>query len=453
MVILRLLAVGAIAALVAVVAGCGGESRRAENCVILRLHGSTTIGSAAAPALAREYLRWLGADTVSVTAGADPQEVYVVGGFGGRSDTVAIRSNGSRAGLRDLAEGSCEIAMSSMTADSADCQRLSHLGDMRSVECRHEIARDGLVVVVNPLNPLDYMSMRDVREVFGGKIRHWSVLTGLFSDSIHVYCPDGFSGTYWTFAGQVMGATPLSSSSVMAGSRVVASSVSRDPRGVGVVSMALIDGNRAVSISEDGVAAVAPGTFSVATGDYPLIRPLVLYHAHKSDNGHIEAFIELTSTPPGRAAIEACGLVSDTVRVGEYQPAADAPREYREMASGALRLSTTFRFESDGRRLDERSREQLGQLVRFLQREGLTRCEVRLAGFADARGSDDESRAVSSRLAQSAATTLRAALNINTSVIALGARMPVASNATTEGRARNRRVEVWLACGRQAVRE
>jgi outer membrane protein OmpA-like peptidoglycan-associated protein len=65
-----------------------------------------------------------------------------------------------------------------------------------------------------------------------------------------------------------------------------------------------------------------------------------------------------------------------------------------------------------------------------------------LAGFSDSLGSPELNRALSLSRAQAVAARLKG-LPI-AGVVGLGPQFPVACEGSAEGRARNRRVEIWL---------
>ncbi len=66
---------------------------------------------------------------------------------------------------------------------------------------------------------------------------------------------------------------------------------------------------------------------------------------------------------------------------------------------------------------------------------------VRVTGHTDARGSASYNRALSLRRARAVAAVLRSG---RVRVVAAGEWQPVASNRAAAGRARNRRVEIWV---------
>lgn len=83
--------------------------------------------------------------------------------------TVEIQQSDSSTGLTDAADGICDIAMVSRDLKESEIQR----GLTATV-----MARDGIVVIVHPDNPIENLTKEQVRDIFIGAITGWDeVLT------------------------------------------------------------------------------------------------------------------------------------------------------------------------------------------------------------------------------------------------------------------------------------
>ncbi|CAI8698383.1 OmpA family protein [Burkholderia pyrrocinia] len=109
-----------------------------------------------------------------------------------------------------------------------------------------------------------------------------------------------------------------------------------------------------------------------------------------------------------------------------------------------VNLSGDALFATDHATLAPTARESLDRLLS--ERADRTYSQVTITGFTDTVGSDDYNLALSKRRAESVAAYLKAhGLKADTlTVTGRGKADPVASNATPEGRASNRRVEITL---------
>ncbi|MDR9824122.1 OmpA family protein, partial [Vibrio sp. FNV 38] len=79
--------------------------------------------------------------------------------------------------------------------------------------------------------------------------------------------------------------------------------------------------------------------------------------------------------------------------------------------------------------------------------------DVLIEGHTDNVGSDEVNQKISENRASTVATTLKRDFNVKNdiSVIGKGKKEPIASNATAEGRAKNRRVEIILTTDEEEV--
>jgi len=111
------------------------------------------------------------------------------------------------------------------------------------------------------------------------------------------------------------------------------------------------------------------------------------------------------------------------------------------------RLSTTFRFRTGSSRMDERGRIDMKRLVDFL-RDKPEGTKVMLVGFTDSIGAFESNRELSiGRAGEVRQALLEAAggemPNIEFDHTGFGEIAPSACNTSENGRAVNRRVEVW----------
>ncbi|HGL6716950.1 OmpA family protein [Burkholderia contaminans] len=109
-----------------------------------------------------------------------------------------------------------------------------------------------------------------------------------------------------------------------------------------------------------------------------------------------------------------------------------------------VNLSGDALFATDHATLAPTARESLDRLLS--ERADHTYSQVSVTGFTDSVGSDDYNLALSKRRAEAVAAYLKAhGLKTDSlTVTGRGKADPVASNATPEGRASNRRVEIRL---------
>jgi phosphate transport system substrate-binding protein len=107
-------------------------------------------------------------------------------------------------------------------------------------------------------------------------------------------------------------------------------------------------------------------------------------------------------------------------------------------------LPLDFRFRTGSATLDNKALDDLDRVATFASSPQYAGQVILLLGFADSSGSPQKNQELSKDRAMVVAQELRARGIKVGDVIGFGSARPVASNATAEGREKNRRVEVWL---------
>ena len=77
---------------------------------------------------------------------------------------IEIQISDSSTGLSSLAAGLCELSMSSRELTDRELARDLHA---------EQISKDGIAVIVNPQNPVDGLTMAQLRAIFMGQLRYW----------------------------------------------------------------------------------------------------------------------------------------------------------------------------------------------------------------------------------------------------------------------------------------
>jgi len=209
---------------------------------------------------------------------------------------VNVQGGGSSAGITAVKNGTADIGTS-----SRELQREEEEG----IE-KYEVARDGIVVVVNPKNSVLDLSKEQVRDIFSGKIRNWSQLGGKDQKILVVVREEG-SGTRGAFEEIVMAPEKLAIDSIVQGSTgAVRQTVSSDPAAIGFISMASIS-SEVKAVKVDGAR---PDTESILSGAYKLARPF--YFLTKGEpQGAIKDFIDYALGEEGKAVAKEAGLVTN----------------------------------------------------------------------------------------------------------------------------------------------
>lgn len=424
----------------------GPGSSSGSGKVALTLSGSNTIGGSLAPALAEAFLKDQGAGDVRTVPGENAEEKTVQGTLPGESgpSIIKIAAHGSATAFTDLGSGSTDIGMASRRIKPEEASSLASLGDMYSGGSEHVLGLDGIAVIVNASNPVQSLTKEQIMRLFSGDATRWSDVGGA-GGTVKIYARDDKSGTYDTFKSLVLGSKSLvSGAQRFEDSNALSEAVAGDSNGIGFVGLPYVHSARAVAVSEKGASALQPNRLTVATEDYPLSRRLYLYTPANPANRLTRKFIEFALSRQGQDVVGASGFVAQTVTPQTEAIAANAPSEYRQLTSGAQRLSLNFRFKTGKSDLDNKAVVDIDRVVSFIADLKYTGDRIMLFGFADSTGSREANIALSQNRAKVVQDQfVQRGLRPGT-VRGFGPDLPVASNDTEEGREKNRRVEIWI---------
>ncbi len=414
----------------------------AAGAVLLRLHGSNTIGQELAPRLAEAFLKEEGYASVERGTSGERTSVKAKDPRSGELVQIQIVAQGSATAFVDLAAGQCDVGLSSRRIKPEEVQALRDrgLGDLESAAGEHVLGLDGIAVIVHPNNPLQRIDLETLRQIFTGEIVDF-VRFGGGPGKIQLYARDDRSGTFDTFKHLVVGDHAMANAQRFADSVELSSAVARDPHGIGYIGIPYVRGARALAIGVPG-AALFPSSFTVATEGYQLSRRLYLYVPVQKVRPLAIEFVNFALSSRGQEAVKASGFTDLTLRAMDPGPCHHCPAQYAELSRAGRRLSLDFRFRTGSAELDNRGLRDLDRLLAFLRETSQSR--LVLVGFSDARGAPHQNARLSLERAKKIAEELRERGVPAVDVEAMGSELPVAPNDTEHGREKNRRVEVWL---------
>ncbi|THB71672.1 MAG: phosphate ABC transporter substrate-binding protein PstS family protein [Gammaproteobacteria bacterium] len=213
-----------------------------------------------------------------------------------------ISATGSGAGAKALIAGKCDIANMSRFMKQKEFKQAIDKGILPVF---HTVAMDALLVIVHKNNPIDGLTLEQVRQIYSGKITNWKELGG-HDAKISVIARDSKSGTQKVFNKVVMqGITPKPHFE-MEHNRLIQAMVQDDKNAIGYGGLAFTDGIKSIDI--DGISATHD---KIANGKYPLARPLFMVtNGYPKLGSHIQQFINFYTKPAGRIAVEDAGYVS-----------------------------------------------------------------------------------------------------------------------------------------------
>ncbi|MGD0800323.1 MAG: phosphate ABC transporter substrate-binding/OmpA family protein [Terracidiphilus sp.] len=422
------------------------EMRMIHQNAILRLAGSDIVGDRLGPAMAKAFLQSQGATNLQIIPGSTPEEKIIMGVLPGDSipSSIEITANGSTAAFAAMADETCDVGIVSRKIKPEEASELATVGNMSSASSEHILALDGIAVIVNPSNRINELRKEEIRRIFTGDITDWSQV-GSSHGAIKIYARDDLSGVFDEFNSVLLNGKPLASSSRrFEDSNALSDEVSSDPNGIGFVSLPYVHNTKSIAVSERGTAALKPTHLTVATEDYPLSRRLYLYTPATARNKYMQMFVEFALSRQGQELVADNGYISQNIQPTAQVVSEAAPEEYRLLTEGAERLSLDLRFSVGKSEQDSKTQTDLDRIASMIADQEGAGSRILLFGFADNAGTSDESLALSLSQAKAVESQLIQRGIKPTVVRGYGSVLPVASNDSSEGRAMNRRVEIWL---------
>ena len=209
---------------------------------------------------------------------------------------VTYNPTGSSSGITAVAEGRCDIGLSSRALKDSEKEQ----GLVGTV-----LAYDGIAVIVNPENTVSDLTVAQIAAVFTGEITNWSELGGIDAEIVLIGREAG-SGTRGGFE-EIVGVEDLCQyRQELTSTGDVITAVSQNPGAIGYASLASVkDTVKAIS-----VGGVAPSNETVKNETYAIQRPFVLVTKDGAPLSETaQAFFDFITSEAAREVITAAGVV------------------------------------------------------------------------------------------------------------------------------------------------
>jgi len=159
-------------------------------------------------------------------------------------------------------------------------------------------ARDAIVMITHPSNPVGDLTLLQLRDIFQGQTLFWRDLGGLEIDILPVSREEG-AGTRASFESLVMeGRNVTPTAVVMPSGRAVVEYVSAHPGAIGYVSLGWL----APAVNLLALEGTAPSPGALEEGRYLLARPFYLAAERPPGDGLAE-FVEWVSSGNGQEIV------------------------------------------------------------------------------------------------------------------------------------------------------
>ena len=202
-------------------------------------------------------------------------------------------------------------AVASGKADIAGSARIKHDGRVEEANLNFiPQALDAIVPIVHPRNPITGLSLRQIRQIYLGRVTNWKEVGGLDAP-INLYSVaapmDGVEYTArWLLYRR--GEQKIAAPRLYINVKSLEEGITLDPNGLGLSTLSAIYPRKDIKMLS--VAGIAPSMLSVENGTYPLY--VTLYLVNRFDDpkrAMVDAFVAFLGTPEAKASLRKAQLV------------------------------------------------------------------------------------------------------------------------------------------------
>lgn len=222
---------------------------------------------------------------------------------------VSVSGDDSGRGIQALLNKTTDLAAASRDLTPEE-EKLAH---QKRIHLRRvTIARDSIAIIVNERNPVNQMTMEQLRKIYSGEFKRWRDVGGE-DKPIELCMREPASGTSSYFREHVLAGGEYAASARSFNSHeAVTHEVAARPSAIGYVGMgsATASGAKVKSIdlkltaASSGVEATPVST----TGDYPLSRPLFFFLERQSKES-VQKFVDFCLSEDGQKLVVSSGFV------------------------------------------------------------------------------------------------------------------------------------------------
>lgn len=225
--------------------------------------------------------------------------------------SIAVNGGGSGVGIAALIDGTTDIATASRDMKSDEKDKAAAKG-VTPVE--HIVARDGIAVVVHPSNPINELTLEQLKKIFTGAVTNWKAVGGP-DQPIGVLSRESSSGTYEFFREHVLNKEDYSAKArLMPATSAIIEAVKQEKGAIGYVGLGYVaEAGTAVKVvkvkTDANAPAVAPSEETVKSGEYGIARALYVF-TNGQPQGVVKAFIDFCLSEEGQKIVKEQGYVT-----------------------------------------------------------------------------------------------------------------------------------------------
>jgi phosphate transport system substrate-binding protein len=244
-----------------------------------------------------QMIRIKGSDTMRIL-GEKLAQIYMSRNSG---VSVYVEGGGSATGVDALVAGSVNICAASRVLRPAEVSRLAE--KYGSIGISFRIAKDALSVYVNPQNPVNDLTLKQLKLIFSGQISNWSAVGGNDLPIMVLIRPPN-SGTFFYFKEHILeGQGYAADAQTVLTTALIVEKVKQNPAAIGYGGIAY-----GPSVTHCRINGIPPTEENVRYDLYPISRYLYFYTISKPE-GITAKFIDWVLSREGQQIVEQVGYI------------------------------------------------------------------------------------------------------------------------------------------------
>jgi phosphate transport system substrate-binding protein len=217
---------------------------------------------------------------------------------------IQVTGGGSGVGITALINGTTDICNSSRPMKQTEIEKLKARYNTLGVQI--PCAKDGITIFLNEANKLEELTIKQLSDIYQGKIRNWKELGGNDAE-IRLYGRENSSGTYTYFHDEVVKGDYAASVQTLPGTAAVVNAVKKDVNGIGYGGAAYAVGVKHAKVKESaGATSYLPTQENIANGKYPITRFLYMY-LRSRPTGETKKYVDWILSKEGQMIVSEVG--------------------------------------------------------------------------------------------------------------------------------------------------
>lgn len=227
--------------------------------------------------------------------------------------SLSVTGGGSGTGIASLVNGTVDIANASRQIKTEEIDQAKANG-VDPVE--FVVARDAIAVIVNPENPVTQLTLRQISDIYSGKISNWKEIGGDDRPIVRL-SRETNSGTHVYFLetvirlGDKANTTLFSTDTLLLpSSEGIINEVRQNPNTIGYDGLGYVPVDlKMIAVARDESGPyVLPSIQTVNDNSYPVARDLYMYTAGQP-TGAIKDYLDWILSPVAQAIVAQLGFV------------------------------------------------------------------------------------------------------------------------------------------------